>query len=505
MKKFMRWSIQILIAILFLGLGYFGMNELKASKPQMERRKPPPPTPTVRTITVETTSKPVMVQGEGTVKPLKEINLVPQVGGKVIEVSPSLVNGGQFKEGDVLLRIDPIDYELAVTLAGARVKEAQSKLELAKEEAAAAREEWRLIKGLSKESDRTRKPPPLVAKEPQLAYARAQLKADQANLSKARLSLDRTKLKAPFNGRVSEEHVDIGQYVTPGQPLAGLYSINAAEIMVPLEDDDLRWLSIPGFTDGDGPGSKATVRATIGGRDMTWPGEVVRAEGQIDARTRMLNAVIRVMDPYVKKPPLVSGLFVKVDIEGKILEDAAVIPRFTVRENNTVWVVEENGRLTFRKVDIAGVQGGYCLVQSGLNTGDLLVTSSIQAVTDGMAVQATDIGGKVVRGKLKAAAPPSPDKIIAEIRQRLKLTDQQMQQVRPILLEYLKEQDAIRKKYGGKGFAGIQDLMSNMRKLNGKTNGRLEKVVTAEQFTEYQKFQRELRAKARAARGGPPG
>ncbi len=505
MKKFMRWSIQILIAILFLGLGYFGMNELKASKPQMERRKPPPPKPTVRTITVETTSNPVMVQGEGTVKPLKEINLVPQVGGKVIEVSPSLVNGGQFKEGDVLLRIDPIDYELAVTLAGARVKGAQSNLELAKEEAAAAREEWRLIKGLSKESDRVRKPPPLVAKEPQLAYARAQLKADQANLSKAKLSLDRTKLKAPFDGRVSEEHVDIGQYVAPGQPLAGLYSINAAEIMVPLEDDDLRWLSIPGFTDGDGPGSRATVRATIGGRDMTWPGEVVRAEGQIDSRTRMINAVIRVMDPYVKKPPLVSGLFVKVDIEGKILEDAAVIPRFTVRENNTVWVVEENGRLTFRKVDIAGVQGGYSLVQSGLNTGDLLVTSSIQAVTDGMAVQATDIGGKVIRGKPKATAPPSPDKIVAEIRQRLKLTDQQMAQVHPILLEYLKEQDAIRKKYGGKGFAGIQDLMNNMRKLNGKTNGRLEKVVTAEQFTEYQKFQRELRAKARAARGGPPG
>jgi RND family efflux transporter MFP subunit len=501
----MRWSIQILIAIFFLGLGYFGMNELKASKPQIERRKPPPPTPTVRTIRVETTSKPVIVQGEGTVKPLKEITLVPQVGGKVIEVSPSLVNGGQFKEGDVLLRIDPIDYELAVTLAGAKVKDGQSKLELAKEEAAAAREEWRLIKGLSKESDRTRKPPPLVVKEPQLAAARAQLKADNANLRKAQLNLDRTKLKAPFNGRVSEEHVDVGQYVTPGQPLAGLYSINAAEIMVPLEDDDLRWLRIPGFTDGDGPGSRATVRATIGGRDMTWSGEVVRAEGQIDTRTRMINAVIRVMDPYVKKPPLVSGLFVKVDIEGGVLEDVAVIPRFAMRENNTVWVVEGNGRLTFRKVDIAGVQGDNCLVQSGLNTGDLLVTSSMQVVTDGMAVQATDTGGKVVKGKPKATAPPSPDKVIAEIRQRLKLTDQQMRQVRPILLEYLKEQDAIRKKYGGKGFAGIQDLMSNMRKLNGKTNGRLEKVVTAEQLSEYDKYQRELRAEARAARGGPPG
>jgi RND family efflux transporter MFP subunit len=506
MKKYMRRSLQLLLAILFVGLGYFGMNELKASKPQIERRKPPPPKPTVRTIKVEKTSQPVIVQGEGTVKPLKEINLVPQVGGKVIEVSPSLVNGGQFKEGDMLLRIDPIDYELAVTLADAKVKEAQSKLVLAKEEAAAALEEWRLIKGLSKKTDRTRKPPPLVAKEPQLAYARAQLKADKANLRKARLSLERTKLVAPFSGRVSEEHVDIGQYVTPGQPLASLYSINAAEIMVPLEDDELRWLRIPGFTDGDGPGSGVTVRARIGGQDRTWQGEVVRAEGKIDARTRMINAVVRVMNPYVKKPPLASGLFVKVDIEGRILEDVAVIPRFALRDNNTVWVVEGNGRLSFRTIDIAGIQGENCLVQSGLNTGDLLVTSSMQAVTDGMAVQATNAGGKVVRGKPKASAPPSPDQIIAEIRRRLKLTDEQMTQVRPIMLEHLKEQNAIRKKYGGKGFAGIQDLMSNMRKLNRKTNGKLEKVVTAEQLSEYDKFQQELRAKARAARGGgPPG
>jgi multidrug efflux pump subunit AcrA (membrane-fusion protein) len=129
MKKYIKRSLQLLLVILFVGLGYFGMTELKASKPQIERRKPPPPKPTVRTIKIETKSQPVIIQGEGSVKPLKEINLVPQVGGKVIEVSPSLVNGGQFKEGDVLLRIDPIDYELAVTLADARVKEAQSKLE----------------------------------------------------------------------------------------------------------------------------------------------------------------------------------------------------------------------------------------------------------------------------------------------------------------------------------------------------------------------------------------
>lgn len=492
-----------MLAVLFVGLGYFGMNELKASKPQIERRKPPPPIPTVRTVKVETTSQPVIIQGEGTVKPLKEINLVPQVGGKVIDVSPSLVNGGQFKEGEVLLRIDPIDYELAVTLADAKVKDSLSRLELAKEEAAAAREEWRLIQGLSKKSGK--KPPPLVAKEPQLAAARARLDADRADLKKAKLNLERTTLKAPFAGIVSQENVDIGQYVTPGQPLASLYSINAAEIMVPLEDEQVRWLQIPGFTDGDGPGARATVQARIGGMNRTWSGRVVRAEGKIDARTRMINAVVRVMNPYEKKPPLASGLFVKVDIEGRMIEDVAVIPRFALRENDTVWVVEANGRLTFRKVDVAGVMGEDVLVQSGLDAGDLVVTSSIQAVTDGMAIQATDTRGTMVKGIPKVPSAPSPDRIIAEIGQRLKLSDEQMAQVRPIMMEHLKEQDAIRKKYGGKGFAGIQNLMSNMQKLNNKTNGRLEKVVSAEQLSEYEAFQRELRAKARGVRGGPPG
>ena len=109
---------------------------------------------------------------------------IPQVGGKVIEVSPALINGGQFRKGDILLRIDPIDYQLAVTLAEAKVKDSQSKLELAKEEAAAAREEWRIIKGTGSKSQT--KPPPLVAREPQLAAARARLKADRADLRKAK-------------------------------------------------------------------------------------------------------------------------------------------------------------------------------------------------------------------------------------------------------------------------------------------------------------------------------
>jgi len=321
---------------------------------------------------------------------LREINLVPQVGGKVIYVSPALVNGGEFSQGDTLLRIEPVDYQLAVTLAKAKVKDAESKLKLAEEEAAAAREEWRLHHAGGSKADK--EPPPLVAKEPQLAAARAKLEADQADLGKALLNLARTELKAPFDGRVGEEDVDIGQYVSPGQAIiATLYSIEAAEIVLPLEDEEAFWFHIPGFTPGDHPGSRAVVRVRIAGREQAWTGKVVRTEGKLDERTRMINVVVRVDNPYAKKPPLAVGLFVSVEIKGRSLPKAAVIPRSALHQDNVVWIVDDGGRLRFRKVDVARIQGDRAIVRAGLENGAKVIITPLKAVTDGMAVRVGEV------------------------------------------------------------------------------------------------------------------
>jgi RND family efflux transporter MFP subunit len=385
-----RRLIHLGITILLVLLGVFGMRALTASKPEMKKRKPSTPVPMVRTVTVTTGPQSVHVLGEGTVRPLREINLVPQVGGKVVYVSPSLVNGGKFGKGDTLLRIDPVDYELAVTLAEAKVKNSESLLGLAEEEAAAAQEEWRLLHADDPKSQE--KPPPLVAKEPQLAAAMAGLKADRADLERAMLNLKRTKLKAPFAGRVSQEDVGIGQYVSPGQPLADLYSTEAAEIVLPLEDKDAFWFHIPGFTPGKSSGSSATVRAQIAGRELTWMGKVVRTEGKLDERTRTINVVVRVKDPYADKPPLAVGLFVTVDIEGRTLPNAALIPRSALREGNVVWVVGDDDRLRFREVEVARVQGDEVLVTAGLEKGDRVVTTPLKVVSDGMAVRTATTG-----------------------------------------------------------------------------------------------------------------
>ncbi len=385
MSKTTKRIIHMLATLTFIGLGVVGFILLTANKPQLKKTQPPAPIPMVRAVPVHIENLAIPIVGEGTVRPLREIQLVPQVSGPVINISPALIDGGGFRKGDVLLRIDPVDYQLAVTLARARVKASESALKLAQEEAAAAQEEWHLLNQNSPEGKR--EPPALVAKIPQLEAARAKLAADQADLQKAALNLKRTQMIAPFNGRVSEENVDSGQYVSIGQSLATLFSIDEAEIVVPFEDESLFWFHVPGFTPGSGPGSPAKIMARVAGRNLTWTGRVDRAEGKLDERTRLINVVIRVEKPYNTKPPLVVGLFVSVEIQGRRLEDAAVIPRPALRENSIVWVVDKNGQLSFRKVEVARLFPDKVIIKSGLREGEMIVTSPVKAVTDGMRVR----------------------------------------------------------------------------------------------------------------------
>ena len=385
MSKTAKRIIHIFATLSFIGASVVGFLVLTANKPQLKKTKPPAPIPMVSAVPVQIEDVAVPIVGEGTVRPLREIQLVPQVSGLIIYASPALVDGGDFKKGEVLVRIDPADYQLAVTLARARIKETESSLKLAEQEAAAAQEEWQLLNEDTPGS--RRKPPALVAKLPQLEAAKAKLAADRAELKKAHLYLARTEMKAPFNGRVSEENVDIGQYVSTGQNLATLFSTRTAEIVVPFEDESLFWFHVPGFTPGSGPGSPAKIKARIAGRDLTWTGRVNRAEGKLDERTRMINVVVRVEKPYHTKPPLAAGLFVKVEIQGRKLEAATIIPRSALRENNIVWVVDENGLLSFRPVEVARSFPDNVILKSGLQEGEMLVTSPIKAVTDGMRVR----------------------------------------------------------------------------------------------------------------------
>lgn len=390
MTKFQRHTLHLVITLCLIGMGVWAYNILSAQKPSLERKTHSKPAPLVRWQTITLGDIRIPITGEGTVTPSKEIQLRPQVSGKIVRVSSSFVNGGSFKKGDILLRIDPTDYELAVTLARSEVKDSESELKIAEQEAAAAKEEWLLLNQDQSLADM----PPLVAKEPQLKAAQAKLEADFAELQKALLNLERTEIRTPFEGRVSSKSVDAGQYVSSGQDLAVLFSTDIAEIVVNLENENLAWIHVPGFTSDSDLGSPATVMAKVAGKELTWQGRVVRSQGKIDTLTRMVPVVIQVDHPYGTKPPLATGLFARVKISGHTLHNAAMIPRSALRAGNTVWVIDNEQTLTFRNVSVAILLPEKAILTAGLQSGERIVTSSLKAVTNGMKVRIASAGGE---------------------------------------------------------------------------------------------------------------
>lgn len=377
--------IQSAVVAVFLVAGLATLAGLALSRKPPSRQTPPVQSPLVQTIKVDRSDLQVKVQGEGTVRPWRQATLAAEVAGRVVYVSPNMVVGGSFQKGEVLLRVQQEDYRLALTLAQAEVREAETSLKQTQEEAAAARQEWNQL-----QRDRGQQPgdpPALVAKAPQLAQAQAKLEAARAKLQQARLDLERTEIKAPFAGRVLSESVDPGQFLTKGASVATVFAVAAAEIDLPLEDRDLAWLAVPGLTANGGRGSAAVVKADFAGRELSWPGRVMRALGQVDQRTRMVGVVVRVERPYVSLPPLAMGMFVKVELDGRTLAGASLIPRAALRQGEVVWTVDGQNRLRFTKVRVARLEGSQALLHPGLPEGTLVVTSPLKEVSDGMSVR----------------------------------------------------------------------------------------------------------------------
>ncbi|MCB2227551.1 MAG: efflux RND transporter periplasmic adaptor subunit [Desulfarculaceae bacterium] len=376
---------QILVVVLILAAGAAALTAFALSKKPPSRKKAVNLSPLVKAVEVDKGPRQVLVHGEGTVTPFSQAKLAAEVAGQVEYVSPKLVAGGAFNKGDLLLRIQQRDYQLALTLAEAKVKAAQTNLRTTEEESAAARDEWRL---LEKDDGKKRgEPPALMVKAPQLAQFKANMEAALAEVEQARLNLSRTEIHAPFAGRVVSENVDLGQYLAKGANVATVFSIKAAEINVYLEDRDLAWIKVPGLTVRGQEGSPAVVRAQFAGREGSWRGRVVRALGTVNQSTRLVGVVVQVEEPYATLPPLAMGAFVRVEIMGRTLPEASLLPRAALREGDVVWAVGPGGKLVFTKVKVARVQGTEALLSPGLPDGTKVVTTNLREVSDGMKVR----------------------------------------------------------------------------------------------------------------------
>ena len=343
----------------------------------------------------------MVISAYGTVSPKVEVDIVPEVSGKVVSINPELQTGGLIPAGEQILGIDERDYKFAVQQAQALVADAQVRYDIEVAEADVARREWQALHPGTEPNS------PLVLRESQVRQAKAALESAQAQLATAQLRLERTSLSLPFDALIISEKVDPGQYLMAGQPVAVAYGIDAVEIKVPLEDDELAWFDIfrnSGTLNGSRDLTRKTpalVKADFAGAEHTWNGYVTRTTGQVDKLSRMVFVVVEVPKPFdfaQDRPPLLPGVFAEVQIQGRMLESALAVPRDAIHESNKVWMVKDD-RLYIKALDIVRADKDFAYALADINQNATIVTSSLDTVMEGMKVR-TQSGQASVAGQL---------------------------------------------------------------------------------------------------------
>lgn len=326
----------------------------------------------------------VMIDSYGTVKPRTQSLLVAQASGQIIEVSDEFREGGFFEKGDVLLKLDDRDHQAEVKSAQANLLTAEQSLLEEKARGQQALTDWKRLGGSSKASS-------LVLREPQLAAAQAQVLSAQATLEKAELDLERTKVTAPYAGRILSRNVDLGQVVSNNTQLATIYAIDSVEIRLPIKNKDLSFVNLPEqYRDGakNQAGSLVKFSSDLVGEQI-WQGQLARTEGAIDENAQQLYVVAKIDDPYKSTAsnqyPIKIGQYIKAQIAGKTVQNALIIPNSTIYQGTYVYVVE--GDVLKRKdVTFAWQNANQAMIKTGLKANDKLVVTPLGQVSSGTKV-----------------------------------------------------------------------------------------------------------------------
>ena len=394
MRNFFRFILPVVLVVVSFLLVVVGGQIAKSKRP--DQKDTADQGVLVDVIVASPSSLNFAVESQGAVRARTETTLVAEVAGKVESVSANFVAGGFFHKGDVLLQIDPSDYQAALKRAEANLASREAQLAQEQARSEQALKDWQNL-------NRSGQPSDLVLRKPQLAEAKANIKAATAELQKARRDLQRTQIQVPYDGLVKEKGVDIGQYVSPGNRLGITFAVDSAEVRLPLPTDELVYLELPGATPGESKTyPKVTLSSETGGLYREWNGTIIRTEGVVDEKSRMVYAVAQVKDPYgvfgTSRPEqLPVGTFVKATIEGKPAGNLLVLPRSVLRNDNTLLIADADTKLTIREVSVVRTTPDYVYISSGLNSGERVVTTAIEAPIPGtqLAINNGDQGDPV--------------------------------------------------------------------------------------------------------------
>ncbi len=367
-KKQIILPMVVLASAVAIAMVFASLKKPPAEKPEADNR----PVVTVEEI------KPVeythTINSYGVVTGKYETQLVAQVSGQILHISDAFVRGGFVREGDVLAKIDPSDYEAALTEAEASVADAQAALIQEKAQGKVAQREWSQITQGT--------PTALSLRKPQLAQEIARLKSAQANLKRAKRNVERTVIRAPYDALIEARDIGLGSYVNTGTPLGMMISVTTAEVRLPVADKELAYLK------DSGENAEVQIQTSLAGKTRLWAGKIIRSEGVVDRNSRMTYLVAQIIDPYgisSDKPALKFGSYVTASIQGQQAERVAVVPRHLIVEGR-VAVLGDDKLLKLKPVSILRESGKQAVISEGLQAGDKLIVSALDYPVEGMAL-----------------------------------------------------------------------------------------------------------------------
>jgi len=379
------WVAKGLLPLVVLAVGAFGAAYVKSTVPKARKRPPVQQAVLVQVASLQPATERVVLTAMGNVIPAREMVLESRVAGEIVEISPELTEGGFLEAGQAVLRIDPQDYQLALQQKQSAVTSAEYALKLELGHQDVAKREWELL-------NQGRPADPLdlelALRKPHLEKARADLAAAQAELKQARLNLGRTQVTAPFNAIVRSENVEVGSQVAVQEKLAELIGTDAYWVRASVPVDRLSWIRIPRQA-----GDLGTPARVFYGDGQHIEGRVIKLLGDLETEGRMARILIEVNDPLGLKtpdqqaPPLLIGEYVRVEIEGRELENVYRIPRSALRDNERIWIADGDSRLEIRTVETLWRDRDTVLVRDGLSAGERLVISDLAAPVDGMPLE----------------------------------------------------------------------------------------------------------------------
>ena len=382
MKRVIQYIISSRIGpILVILIGSFFAFLISVSSPKPKKGiELPKPTPVFyEVVTKKNITLKIFTNGE--VKPLNEINLISQVSGQIVEAADEFVEGGIIKAGSPLVWIDNRDYKLAVISAESRVAQASKLLEREIAESELAKNDWEEL-GIGEAS-------PLTLRIPQLKEAEAAEKAALADLEKAKLNLERTIVKLPFQGIIREKRTGVGQFVSAGSILATAFSTEEVLIALPLTDTELSYLGLPLAYEEEKPftGPKVKFLSSVSNKTFEWEGRIVRTAGSIDPPTRLVYVYAEVINPYQQSPPLAIGMFVDAIIDGKTIKEGFLVPNSAINNNSNIYAIDKNDNLEIREIEVLGTENDYVIIKGEINEGERVVVSPLNNAKIGMGLK----------------------------------------------------------------------------------------------------------------------